>query len=132
MSLTWTLIFHTFTNVNREREMPNDQRLGEFEELILLAVWSLGESAYSVRIQEQLEEDAGRSASLGAIYAAMDRLERKRLVRSWVGRPTAVRGGRRKRFYALTEGGRAALRRLRATRAVLWGRIDSCPAGVTP
>ena len=111
--------------------MANDERLGEFEELILLIVWNLGESAYSVRIQEQLEEDAGRSATLGAIYAAMDRLERKRLVRSWVGRPTAVRGGRRKRFYALTAPGRAALRRLRATRAALWGRIDSCPAGVT-
>lgn len=109
--------------------MANDERLGEFEELILLIVWSLGDSAYSVRIQTRLEEDAGRSAALGAIYAALDRLERKRLVRSWVGRPTAVRGGRRKRFYAVTEEGRAALRRLRDARAVLWSRIDSCPAG---
>ncbi len=109
--------------------MANEERLGEFEELILLIVWSLGDSAYSVRIQTRLEEDAGRSAALGAIYAALDRLERKRLVRSWVGRPTAVRGGRRKRFYAVTEGGRAALRRLRDARAVLWSRIDSCPAG---
>jgi len=109
--------------------MGNYGRLGEFEELILLVVWSLGESAYSVRIQAHFEEDVGRSAALGAIYAALDRLERKRLVRSWVGRPTAVRGGRRKRFYALTKGGRAALRRLREARAVLWSRIDSCPAG---
>ncbi len=111
--------------------MATEERFGEFEELILLAIWSLGESAYSVRIQEQLEEDAGRSSTLGAIYAATDRLERKRLVRSWVGRPTAVRGGRRKRFYAVTARGRAALRRLRAARAVLWSRIDSRPAGVT-
>ena len=110
--------------------MAIDERVGEFEELILLVVWSLDESAYSVRIQEQLEADAGRSAALGAIYAALDRLERKRLVRSWVGQPTAVRGGRRRRFYAVTAGGREALRRLRETRAVFWRRIDSCPAGV--
>ncbi len=110
--------------------MAKSERLGEFEELILLIVWSLDESAYSVRIQARLKEDAGRSAALGAIYAALDRLERKRLVRSWVGRPTALRGGRRKRFYAVTEGGIVALRRLREARAILWSRIDPSLAGV--
>ena len=109
--------------------MTDGERLGEFEELILLSVCSLGDEAYSVLIQDRLKEDAKRSAALGAIYAALDRMERKRFVRSRVGNPTAARGGRRKRFYAVTPSGLAALRQLRDTRAILWSRIDPCLAG---
>ncbi len=110
--------------------MAKGERLGEFEELILLCVCSLGEQAYAVRIQQRLEADARRSAALGAIYAALDRMERKRFVRSWLGGPTVERGGRRKRFYAVTGQGRRAIEQLRETRALLWSRIDPSPAGV--
>ena len=109
--------------------MSTQERLGEFEELILLSVGSLGNETYSVRIKTLLEEDANRRAALGAIYAALDRLERKGLVRSWLGQATATRGGRRKRFYAVTRQGLAALSRRRQSRELLWGRIEPEWAG---
>ena len=99
------------------------RRLGELEELILLCVCSLGDEAYAARIQERLEEDAGRSVALGAVYSALDRMERKGYARSRLGEPTAVRGGRRKRFYAATASGLAALEELRSARQRLWVRF---------
>ena len=83
---------------------------GEFEHLILLALARLGEDAYGVTIRETLIERAGRSASFGAIYSTIRRLEAKRLVRSYKGDPEPVRGGRAKKFVALTRQGRAALK----------------------
>jgi DNA-binding PadR family transcriptional regulator len=98
-------------------------RIGEFEELILLSVKLDAEQASGVQIQESLEEIAGRTVSLGAIYAALERLERKQLVTSWLGDPTPVRGGRRKRHYALTDAGLAAVQEARRVREALWSGI---------
>lgn len=112
--------------------MGKSERLGEFEELILLCVCGLGEEAYALRIQERLKEAAKRSAALGGIYAALDRMERKGFVRSWMGDATPVRGGRRKRYYAVTPRGLTALNQLRDTRALLWSRFDSTAAGARP
>lgn len=98
-------------------------RIGEFEELILLSVKLGAEQASGVQIQESLEEVAGRTVSLGAIYAALERLERKQLVTSWLGDPTPVRGGRRKRYYALTDAGLAAVQEARRVREALWSGI---------
>lgn len=95
-------------------------RLGEFEELILLAVCNLGENAYGVTIRETLDKEARRSVSVGAVYAALDRLERKGYVRSWMGGATEERGGRRKRYYRATNTGINALIELRDVRAGLW------------
>ncbi|UCG88076.1 MAG: helix-turn-helix transcriptional regulator, partial [Gemmatimonadota bacterium] len=76
--------------------------LREFEELVLLSVRMNGENASGATIQQVLDSEAGRAISLGAIYTALDRLGRKGLVESWLGEPTPVRGGRRKRHYRLT------------------------------
>lgn len=84
--------------------------LGEFEQLILLALARLGDEAYGVTIRETLRDRAGRRASFGAIYSTIRRLEAKGLVRSFKGEPEAVRGGRAKKYVALTARGRAALR----------------------
>lgn len=89
--------------------MP-DQRLGEFEELVLLAIAGLGAEAYAVTVQQRLEAVARRIATMGAVYTALDRLEQKGYVTSVLGEPTARRGGRRKRYYRLTGTGKAALR----------------------
>lgn len=101
----------------------SEHRLGEFEELVMLAVGRLGQAANSINIQEVLREDAGRDATLGAIYAALDRLERKRCVGSWLAEPSASRGGRRKRHYELTDHGRDALAGLRRVRELMWRRM---------
>ncbi|MHC4064730.1 MAG: PadR family transcriptional regulator [Planctomycetota bacterium] len=96
------------------------ERLGEFEELVLLCVRQLGEGAHGSAVQARLEEGAGRQVTLGAIYAALDRAQRKSLIDSWLGEPTAARGGRAKRYYAVTTEGEAALRESRSIRERLW------------
>lgn len=84
--------------------------LGEFEQLILLALARLGEDAYGVTIRATLIERTKRKPSFGAIYSTLRRLEAKGLVRSFVGEPEPVRGGRAKKHVVLTARGRAALR----------------------
>jgi PadR family transcriptional regulator PadR len=101
------------------------ERLGEFEELVLLCVRQLGQGAHGSAVQDLLEEGAGRQVTLGAIYAALDRAQRKGLIDSWLGEPTAVRGGRAKRHYAVTPEGEDALRESRAIRERLWTQAAS-------
>ena len=84
--------------------------LGEFEQLVLLALARLGDEAYGVTVRQTLEERTGRQPSFGAIYSTLRRLEEKGLVRSTYGDPQPVRGGRAKKHVALTARGRAALR----------------------
>lgn len=84
--------------------------LGEFEQLVLLALVRLGDQAYGIAIRDAIEEQGGRDASVAAVYKALWRLDEKGLVSSRVGDPTATRGGRRKRLYNLTAEGRRALR----------------------
>jgi len=83
--------------------------LGEFEQLVLLALVRLGDEAYGVTVHEQLERRAGREVALGAVYKTLARLEAKKLVAARLGEPTAERGGRRKRYYNVTAQGRRAL-----------------------
>jgi len=103
------------------------QRLGEFEEVVLLCVRHLGKEAHGSGIQALLAETAGREVTLGAIYAALDRAQRKGLADSWLGQPTAKRGGRAKRHYALTASGEDALLESRQVRERLWQESEVSP-----
>lgn len=85
--------------------------LGEFEQLILLAVLRLGEGAYGATIHQDIERRTERPISLSAVYTTLDRMEAKGFVSSRLGDPTAKRGGRRKKFYALSAAGSEALSR---------------------
>jgi PadR family transcriptional regulator PadR len=87
--------------------------LGEFEQLLLLALVQLGADAYGARIRAVIEARTERLVSPGAVYTALDRLERRGLVSSWLGEPTAQRGGKRKRHYRLEPAGLMLLRRSR-------------------
>jgi len=84
--------------------------LGDFEQLVLMGVLRLGESAYGAAIRQEIHARSGRNVSINAVYTTLERLEAKGLVRSWVGEPTAQRGGRARKFYALKPTGEAALR----------------------
>ncbi len=101
------------------------ERLGEFEELVLLCVRQLGDEAHGAAVQALLAERGGREVTLGAIYAALDRAQRKGLAESWLGQPTATRGGRAKRHYAVTPEGEDALRESRRIREVLWTEAEA-------
>ena len=108
--------------------------LREFEELVLLSVRMNGEDASGATIQQAIDTEAGRAVSLGAIYTALDRLARKGLVDSWLGEPTPVRGGRRKRHYRLTPAGQKQLTEIHSIRNSMWAKIDTDGTGkkVTP
>jgi len=84
-------------------------RLGSFEHLLLLALVRLGDETYGVPIRDDIERRTGRLVSPGAVHTALDRLERRGLVRSRLGEPTPERGGKRKRHYRLTERGADAI-----------------------
>ena len=84
--------------------------LGSLEALTLLAIRQLDDAAYAVPIREALERRLGRTVVRGALYTTLTRLEAKGYVRSRMGDPTPVRGGRAKRFYTVTAAGAEALR----------------------
>jgi DNA-binding PadR family transcriptional regulator len=103
-------------------------RLGEFEEVVLLAVARLGGEGYGVTVRREIESRTGRSPALGAVYATLERLEGKGWVRSRAGEKTPVRGGRARRHFALTAEGGRALRETRATLERLWEGLELGPA----
>ncbi len=100
--------------------------LGEFEEIVLLAVVVSGQAAYGVQIREEILRQTGRDLTLSAIHATLHRLEDKGYLTSCMGEPTAERGGRRKRFFALTQLAVKALTEIQQVRNQFW---NAFPAG---
>jgi PadR family transcriptional regulator len=84
--------------------------LGEFGQLVLLALLRLGPDAYGTTGRREIEERSERRVSISAVYTTLDRLEVKGLVRSRVGEPAPQRGGRRRRHFELTATGGRALK----------------------
>jgi DNA-binding PadR family transcriptional regulator len=84
--------------------------LGEFEQIVLLALLRLKDRAYGMAVRQEIEKRTGRNAAIGAVYATLDRMERKGLVTSELGEPTLERGGRAKRYFNVTGTGVSALR----------------------
>ena len=97
--------------------------LGELEELVLLTTAALVNDAYSVGICDELAARTGRKMKLGMVHAVLNRLEEKKLVKSRLGEATAVRGGKRKRYYVVTSAGKAALLKSKEMRDGLWKLI---------
>lgn len=87
--------------------MPSS--LGDFEQIVLLAILRLGDTAYGVSIREEIERCTGRSTTPGALYTTLDRLEAKGMIASEMGDPTPERGGRAKRFVRVTRQGQQAI-----------------------
>jgi len=85
--------------------------LGEFELLVMLAVLRLGSNAYGMMIRREIEDVAERSASLGAVYTTLERLEDKGFLSSAVGEATEERGGRAKKYFKVTASGAGAVKR---------------------
>jgi DNA-binding PadR family transcriptional regulator len=83
--------------------------LGEFEQLVLMALLRLGPDAYGATIRREIEQRTERSLAISAVYVTLERLEGKGLVASRIGDPTPERGGRRRKHYALLPVGRRAL-----------------------
>jgi DNA-binding PadR family transcriptional regulator len=90
----------------------NESVLGDFEQLVLLAVLRLepDDQAYGAKIRQEIHDRSGRDVSISAVYTTLDRLEGKGFLKSRVGDPTPQRGGRRRKCYALRPAGVASLR----------------------
>jgi DNA-binding PadR family transcriptional regulator len=96
--------------------------LGEFEQLVLLALLRLGNGAYGAGIRREIKERTHREVAIGSIYMTLARLERKKMVVSYVGIPSRERGGRRRKHYLLNDPGQRALGRAhRALKAMSQG-----------
>lgn len=98
--------------------------LGHFEEIVLLAVLRLGENAYGAKIRQTVAEALNKDTSIGAIYATLDRLERKGYLKSWQGEATPERGGRAKRYFRVEGAGVQALNDTNAARRRLTGELE--------
>ena len=92
-------------------EDRTNRNLGELEQLLLLAVLRVGDDAYGTSVRREIEARTGRKLTAGAVFTALERLERRGFVSSRMGDPTPVRGGKRKRYYRVEARGIDALRR---------------------
>jgi DNA-binding PadR family transcriptional regulator len=98
--------------------------LGEFEQVVLLAVQRLEGQGYGMSIRREIEKRTERGVSIGAIYATLERLEKKGYLKSWEGDSTPVRGGRSRRHFQLRPEGGDALRRSRGMLDRMWDGLE--------
>lgn len=108
--------------------MPKEPRVGEFEQLVLLAILQLKNKAYGMDIRREIEERTERRTSVGAVYTALERLKKKGLVSCWKGSPTPERGGRARRFFKIETLGKAALRNAVSIRAAMAAGLGPLPS----
>jgi PadR family transcriptional regulator, regulatory protein PadR len=99
------------------------EHLGELEELVLLTVGSLYEEAYAIAILEEIKKNTERNMDVTAIHSVLRRLEKKGFVNSEMGGATKERGGRRKRFFILTQAGRKVLDQTMELRVSLYNKM---------
>jgi DNA-binding PadR family transcriptional regulator len=104
-------------------KLPRHDALGEFEQSVLLAVAHLGPDAYGLTVRREIERRTRRSVAVGALYTALDRLERKGYVSSAMSDPTPQRGGRSKRHFQLRAAGVTALREARERMNRMWAGL---------
>ena len=98
-------------------------QLGEFEEVVMLAVGILSEEAYGVSIKKEIESRLARNVSVGALQSALNRLDEKGFLKSRVGEGTTERAGRPKKYFSITSEGKKALELARDTRNAMWNDI---------
>ncbi|MBE1302321.1 MAG: PadR family transcriptional regulator [Alteromonadaceae bacterium] len=101
-----------------------NSHLGEFEHLLLLALMQLGGKSHGTLIRHNLKDLVNRDASIGALYATLERMEKKGYVTSSVGEPTAERGGRAKRYFEVTAEGKKLLKQTKKNLEVMWQGVQ--------
>jgi PadR family transcriptional regulator, regulatory protein PadR len=100
------------------------ETLGEFEQLVLLAIMQLRGDVYGVPIVDEIERRTGREVSPAAVYITLRRLEEKGLLSSWMSEPTAERGGKARRCVKITRRGIVSLREARQVLDQMWKGLD--------
>lgn len=100
------------------------QGLGEFEQMVLLAILHVKGEAYGVPIVDEIESRTGRAVSRAAVYVTLRRLEKRGLVSSWMGESTGERGGKARRYVRVEPHGVEFLREARRAMQNMWGDLD--------
>jgi len=108
----------------REERMAPNRYLGEFEQMVLLAILQTGEEANGYAVRRMLEEDAGRSVSKGAFYTTLDRLESKGYLTWELREPTGDRSDLPQRHFSVTPAGIEELKRSRRALLTLWSGLE--------
>jgi len=103
---------------------PSRDFLGEFEQIVLLALIRLGDNAYGVPVRQEIENRTDRSVSVGALYSTLDRLEEKGFIASRFSDSRPERGGRSRRYFKVRGAGVRALERTQAALASMWEGLD--------
>ncbi|HZR23042.1 MAG TPA: PadR family transcriptional regulator [Vicinamibacterales bacterium] len=103
--------------------------IGHFELTVMLAVLRVGDEAYGVPIAAELKQTTGREPLLGSVYAALERLEAKGLVKSTLGEATAERGGRAKKYFRVTAKGLRHVRDAQRSLVRLWSGVPQLRGG---
>jgi DNA-binding PadR family transcriptional regulator len=111
-------------------EMNGRGHFGEWELMVVLALMRLGDDAYGVPICRELERQTGREVSVGSVYATLERLEEKGFVSSRLGKPTAERGGRVKRYFRVTTTGVREIRKTQRSLMNLWSGLPQLERGM--
>jgi len=104
--------------------MSRSDRLNQIEQYVLLALARLGDDAYGGTVRREIESRAGRSVSITAVYAALDRLERQELIESWLSEPIPERGGRARKHFRLLPDGVTALEAERDAMRRMWEGLE--------
>ena len=102
----------------------NREALGEFEQLVLLAILHIGDGAYGVPIVDEIQHRTGRAVAPAAVYVTLRRLELKGLLTSWLGEATPERGGKARRCVKVTRDGLESLRQSRRVLDSMWKGLD--------
>ena len=98
--------------------------LGEFEQIVLLAIVRIGDGVYGVPIVDEIERRTGRRVAPAAVHITLRRLENKGLVTSWLGDPTPERGGKARRYVKITRAGVESVRATRKVMDQMWQGLD--------
>lgn len=98
--------------------------LGEFEQMILLAILRKDGEAYGVEVRREIEAATGKKVTRGAFYTALDRLRTKGFIDWEVLAVEDIRGGHPQRHFEVTEAGRQQLWRARRAMNRLWDGIE--------
>ena len=103
--------------------------LGEFEQVVLLSLLRLGNGTWGAAIRRDVQDRIGRELPVSVVYVTLQRMEKKGMVKSYIGEPSKERGGRRRRHYLIDTPGEHALgRSYRTLRKLTEGLEDRLAA----
>jgi PadR family transcriptional regulator, regulatory protein PadR len=117
------LALYVFFHASGPRSLMRDT-LGEFEQMVLLAILHLGEDVYGVPIVDEIARRTGREVAPAAVYVTLRRLEEKGMLASWMGESTGERGGKARRYVRVTRAGLESLRASRKALDSMWRGLD--------